>query len=67
MPQSGGAFKVLQDNSSGNRYKKITKVLLLKRRVLNLVAVHTDGTVVFCAVLQKALETLWHSTSAIYG
>jgi len=47
MPQSGSAFQVLKDNSSGNRYKKITKVLILKAHVLNLVAVHSVRTVVF--------------------
>jgi len=26
MPKPSGAFQVLKDNCSGNRYKKITKV-----------------------------------------
>jgi len=67
MPQSGDAFQVLKDNSSGNRYKKITKVPILEACVLNLVTVHSVRTVVFHVVLQKVLETLWHSISAVYS
>jgi hypothetical protein len=67
MPKSGGAFQALKDNSSDNRYKKITRVLILKAHVLNLVAVHSVRTVVFHVALEKTLETLWHSATAIYS
>jgi len=53
MPQSAGAFQELKHNSSGNRYKKITKVRILNAHVLNLVAVHSVRKVVFHMVLEK--------------
>lgn len=64
MPQSGGAFQELKRQQV---QKKINKVRILKARVLNLVAVHSVRKVVFHVVLEKTLETLWHSTSAVYS
>jgi hypothetical protein len=67
MPQAGDAFRVLKDNRSSNRYKKITIVPTLKACVLNLVAVQSVRIVVFHVILGKILEALWHSIPAVYS